>query len=96
MKGILLDENGDLLVQNGSLAVGDVTAQNQRLLLLANEGEFKEAPTKGVGIDKFCEDNTPENLVRKIRSQYFQEGLKINRLQIKSPSQFDIDAEYKQ
>jgi len=93
--GILLDKNGDLLVQNGGLVVGDVTAQNCKMLLQASEGEFKESPTKGVGIYKFIEDNTPQNLYNKITNQFFQEGLTIKKISIKLPSVIDIDAEYK-
>jgi hypothetical protein len=93
--GILLDRDGELLVQNGSVAVGDITGQNQNFILLAAEGEFKESPTKGVGIYNFLEDDSPENLVRKIQSQFFSEGLKIGRLRVQMPAKIDIDAQYR-
>jgi hypothetical protein len=104
MHGILLDsETGDLKIDirrdaggkiTGGLTVGEIDAQNQRLILIAGEGEFKEMPQKGVGLYGFMEDSTPENLVRKIRSQYFAEGLKIRKLTVQMPDKINIDAAY--
>ncbi len=48
MKGILIDsETGDLLVENGGLAIGDTEAQTVEVVLTANRGEFKESPLIG-------------------------------------------------
>ena len=40
---------------DGRIALGDITEQNQRLLLSINKGEIKQAPLKGVGIGNFLE-----------------------------------------
>ena len=63
MKGILLDtETGDLNIQvqrdaNGrilsGLVVGNTDFQNVNLIIQAQKGEFKNAPTIGFGIDNY-------------------------------------------
>ena len=48
MKGILIDSGtGDLLVENGSIVIGDTEAQTVETMLVANRGEFKESPLIG-------------------------------------------------
>ena len=53
MKGILIDiETGDLLVEDGSMVIGDTEAQTVEVVLTANRGEFKESPLIGGEIVK--------------------------------------------
>lgn len=47
MRGILLDENGELMVQNGSVQIGDNSLQCVQHLILAWTGEYKNAPLLG-------------------------------------------------
>ncbi|MDR3326904.1 MAG: hypothetical protein LBT04_02030 [Prevotellaceae bacterium] len=47
MKGILLDETGDLLIHNGSLVIGNTDGQSAEMILRAYPGEFKEDPQLG-------------------------------------------------
>lgn len=48
MKGIMIDTNtGDLLIENGQLAVGDTEQQTVELLLVTAPGEWKECPLLG-------------------------------------------------
>jgi hypothetical protein len=53
MKGILLNDNDDLMIANGSLAVGDITIQSACLVLRMNQGELKEDPVIGVNLSRF-------------------------------------------
>ncbi len=84
--GILLDDNGDLLVQvirdnsgliTSGLVVGDVTKQNQRSILLAEKGEIKRAPLLGVGIASYIDDENPSELLREIRINLRDDGQTI-------------------
>lgn len=50
MKGILLAEDNDLLVEGGSLTVGDNEAMIAEGVLRANRGEYKEAPLLGAEV----------------------------------------------
>ena len=104
MKGILIGENHELQINpkrdaNGlitqGLVIGDVTCQNQELIVLCEKGEIKSEPTKGVGIKTFLDDETPENLVRNIRTELSLEGMQVNKIGFDEKQNLVIDAEYK-
>jgi hypothetical protein len=74
MKGILLDENGDLLVKvthgsdgkiTGGITIGDNAVQCAGIVLQMNQGELKEDPIIGA------------NLFRNIRGKLNRDKLKI-------------------
>lgn len=97
MKGILLNsETGDILIDGNSprMVIGDIAVQNAKLIIEANKGEFKENPLKGVGISLYTEGNTPERLVREIRREFFEEGLRISSLKIGDIG-IELDVDYK-
>ncbi|MFT4223315.1 hypothetical protein [Dysgonomonas sp.] len=84
--GILLNEEGDLLIEiqrdaKGQivrgLVLGDVTSQNQDTILLAEKGEIKNAPLLGVGIASYLDDETPSDLLREVRINLRMDGQKI-------------------
>lgn len=102
-KGIQLDDTGDLTIRVrrdgtgqilGGLAIGDTTFQNQEQLLLAQPGTVKWAPLVGVGIADYLDDETPENLLRTVRTQLAAEGMKVRSLMFNRTGQLEIDAQY--
>jgi hypothetical protein len=52
MKGMMIDETGDLLVIKGALVIGDCAMDVAERLIRAWQGEFKEAPLLGGNVDK--------------------------------------------
>ncbi len=84
--GILLDDKMDFhvvgernekgLIETG-LIIGDVTKQNQRIIIMAEKGEIKEAPLLGVGIASFLDDDNPSELLREIRTNLRKDGQKV-------------------
>ena len=50
MKDLLLTDTGELEISNGDFVAGENYNQQQAMLLVAQEGEFKMTPTIGVGI----------------------------------------------
>jgi hypothetical protein len=94
MKDFLLDENLDLLIIDGDLVTGESTAQHQKMLILADKGEFKDVPMRGVGARRYLEDHTPENLAREIRQEFSADGMKVNKIQITSDLTIQVDAKY--
>ena len=93
-RGILLDLNNSVVfADNGRIALGDITEQNQRLLLSINKGEITQAPLKGVGIGNFLEEGNPQRLIAEIRGEFRREGLTIERLRIKD-NNIEISAHY--
>jgi hypothetical protein len=104
-RGIILDsETGDLLIKPQCDAAGKITsgmvigtniiAQNQYFILVAQPGEFKEAPQVGIGINNIVLDNDIQLWRAKIRQQFENDGMIISKLDIKN-NELIVDAEYK-
>ena len=92
MKGILLTQDTfDVIIKNGTLQTGDTDEQNAQIIILAEQGEFKEHPQLGVGLSQFLKSVGREReLIRAIRIQLALDGIKNpeisfneNKLQIK-------------
>ena len=86
MNGILLGETGDLQIKvkrgadgkiKSGLTVGDITQQNQRIILLAEKGEIKEAPLLGVGTQSFIDDDSPADFLREVRTNLRMDGQNV-------------------
>ena len=100
MKGILFDD--DIRIQlrklpDGRLTgfvIGEVTYQNQCAILLANPGEFKYNPKTGVGIESFLDEESPESMLREIRTQLATEGMKVQKIGFSENGNLEIEAGY--
>ena len=93
---ILMDEQFNPVIKNGDFFWNESTSQHQKLLIVANKGQFRESPTVGVGINNFLlDDGTTEELKQEIILQFELDGMQINDLLIKDVSNVQIDAEYK-
>lgn len=92
-RGILLDENNDLLIVNKSMVIGDVVGQNQKSLILTEKTELKFTPMRGVGAKRFLEDNTPDNLAREIRQEFTVDGMRVQSIKIENGI-INVDAGY--
>jgi hypothetical protein len=94
MKGILLNDDLSLKVVNGSLAIGDTTGQNQKLLIFANKAEIKSRPMRGVGANLYLESSNPGDLAREIRTEFIADGMTVNKINIGPDLELEIDAYY--
>ncbi len=91
-KGILLTNDFELdistirdaggLIVSG-LQIGNVTLQNQKLIINASKGEIKEDPLMGVGLNAFIDSEDSNALMREIRSQLHRDGQKLISVSIK-------------
>jgi hypothetical protein len=93
MRGIILNENLSIKVANGSMAIGDTTRQNQQVLLMANKGDFKYRPMRGVGLKRFLETSRTEELAREIRSEFTIDGMTVNKIQVNN-GKLEVEASY--
>jgi hypothetical protein len=93
--GILLDDNMELVITpvrdldgliTSGLVVGNVTFQNQKILINATKGEIKEDPMSGVGASNYVESNDSEGFVREIRSQLTRDGQRVKSISVKIPA----------
>lgn len=75
------------------LVVGDVTAQNQALILRIYKGELKENPSIGCGIEDMLLDSDPLYWRTEIREQLEMDGQTVNSIEIGNDS-ITIDANY--
>lgn len=78
-KDIILDDNNEIKMLNGDLVIDDATQQNIAIILLSNQGDFKQHPLTGIGIMRYL--NSPINatlkakLYREIKLQFEDNGL---------------------
>jgi len=73
----------------------NITFQNQEFIIIAEKGEFKEIPMRGVGIRSFSDDESPETLIRSIRTELTAEGMKVNKIDLNlQTGKLEIDAKY--
>lgn len=93
MKDFLIDESGDLRIENGDFVIGTSDGQNQNILLVCEKGDFKENPQVGVGLGQYLESDTGDDLIAEIRRQFVADGLTIDKLSITS-KQFELNAHY--
>lgn len=90
---ILLNDEFELRIENGDFVIGESTLQHQNLLLLCDKGEFKQHPRAGVGIYRYLEDHSGEDLAREIKYQFTMDGMKVESIGFNG-SNLDIKAEY--
>jgi len=104
MVGIMIDEGKDIAISvkrdgNGLITqgviIGDITNQNQELIVIAEKGEFKETPKKGVAISSYLDDEVPDSLLRAVRTELSLEGMNVNKVGFNSTNELVIDAQYK-
>jgi hypothetical protein len=77
---LLFTPNGDLDLGSNDLRYGESTDQHQRDILLARKGDYKMAPTVGVGVLDYLLDHTPDEMQRDIRQQFYQDGMTVNKI----------------
>jgi len=76
MKGVLLDENGEVIIENGTMKIGDARAQVVEHVVTAFQGEFKEAPLLGGNAAKMLNGSLdpfwPAEMKRQLKTQHIK------------------------
>lgn len=93
MQDFLLDEHGDLKIEDNDLVYAESSEQHQRLLLLCNKGDFKENPTAGVGLLFYLKDESTAGLMAAVKTEFESDGMRINEIKIED-SQLKVNATY--
>jgi len=74
-KDILLDENNDLLIQNGDFVIGESEEQEIRCILQAVKNDYKQFPELGVNLVEAINNNDTERaLKQKIKLNLRMDG----------------------
>ena len=78
------------------LVVGEIINQNEALILMCHQGEFKEHPMLGVGIDDITNDNDLKSWEHSIRVNLVRDNMNVRTVAIdKKTGNIEIEAEYK-
>jgi hypothetical protein len=97
VKDITLDDNLDLIIENGDFKVSDSDMQHIELICLTDVGHWKQFPLLGVGIMKYIASSGQQDaLKRAINIQLASDGYKVNQILVKGTNEdfeYSIDAE---
>lgn len=96
MKDILTDEDGDLLIKDGDIVIGDSDNQHQEDIILANKGEYKETPEIGVGIFQMLSDDDPMSVLIEIKKNLQYDGMQVKNVKYEDNGKITIDGSYKE
>ncbi len=67
---ILKDEDGDLLIRNGDLVIGDADGQVIADNLLLSEGQLRYAPMAGIAVQNaVLAKGTPTSMMHRIQQK---------------------------
>lgn len=93
MEDILLDNNNRLQVADGDLVKGESDVQHQRLILACGKGAIRHAPGLGVDINNVLQDDSTDDLLIAIRTEFTNDGMNIKVLDLDG-TKLIINAEY--
>jgi hypothetical protein len=82
MKGILVDDNGNLMVSGGHLLIGDNREQVTQHLIAAFTGEYKHAPTLGGNARRMVAGSEDPFWAGNVKSQLKQCHVEVERLRV--------------
>ena len=95
MKDILLGDNGDLLISNGDLVIGDSTLQNQMAIIKSVWGDFKQSPSTGAGVERWLkQDSDIGDMLGEIKQEFEKDGMKVKSIAIDNTEKLTTDAHY--
>lgn len=95
MTDIILDNSGDLKLQNGDFVLGYSDNQHQEHILMATKGEFKEFPELGVGLNRMLSDDDYVPFLIDAKKNLEYDGMKINNIKFEENGNLNIDGYYK-
>lgn len=82
MDGILHDNDGDLLLQNGDFVKGNVVNDIVADTILALPGDYKIYPLFGAGLRKSLNGKPDVFFPGKLRSQLNAQGIQVSKVSI--------------
>lgn len=82
MKGIILDRDGDLLVEKGGIEIGEVGVQTAGFLLEAMRGEFREYPLLGLEAPRLLGGNGDPFFVTRAKKMLEHCRIKVRKVQL--------------
>ena len=93
MIGILIDSDYQPLISSGEIQLGEITPQNQAIIIQCHKGELKENPALGVGISDMLLDHDPLYWRVRIRESLELDGQSVDEVRI-TTSGINLKASY--
>ena len=93
MIGILIDSDYQPLISSGEIQLGEITPQNQAIIIRCHKGELKENPALGVGISDMLLDHDPLYWRVRIREALELDGQSVDEVRI-TTSGINLKASY--
>jgi hypothetical protein len=94
----LIDNQGDLAIQGGDFVVGQSDLQHVKHLLIAEKGNYKNAPLTGVGIRRYQFAAFSPLITTKLRAdisvQLKADGFKASVLKVRQNGKIEVDGNY--
>lgn len=92
---IVLDGDLDLLFSDGDFVSSDTTLQHQKLIILTNKGDWKNAPEVGVNMRKYFLNENFSGLLVETKKQFVIDGMNVQSVSINENAELITKAEYK-
>ena len=89
-----LDDEDDIHIENGDLAVSESTATHQRQLLLNNKGDFKENPSVCAGVFNYLNDENFEGLIRAVNVEFCRDGMTVSDVELDADGLIKVNGTY--
>ena len=82
MKGIQVNENNELVIRDGSIAIGETDEQRALHVLNATAGEYKETPTLGCNPTRQIGGQTDPFWAGDVKKQLRRAGVEADSVNI--------------
>lgn len=95
MNDIILTSSGDGSIRQGDWEVGVSDAQHLACIAESNQGEWRQWPLLGIGIDLFLQDDTSETELRhRINVQAQYDGAIITEINFAETGKLTLNGYY--
>lgn len=96
--GYILDNNFDLIIENGSFAKGDITDQSIQMIAIGMPGFLRQYPEMGFNAIRYHKSKADkkQKFESELRAQLENNGFKVNSTDLSDPEwwgKFVIEAE---
>ncbi|MRI64535.1 oxidase [Ornithobacterium rhinotracheale] len=96
MQDILTNTENDLQIKDGNFVVGISNSQQQKHIITASKGEYKEFPEVGVGIVQMLADDRYTEMLIETKKQLEYDGMQIKDVSLQPNGNLMIDGKYKE
>ena len=94
MTDILQASTGDIDISQGDINYTNASLQHQSDCIQSQRGTLKHAPGVGVGIEDFMNDESQDEMLRRIRQELTKDGMRIEQIKTTPAGAVEITGDY--